>query len=313
MNKFALIAFAAALTGATALADAATLRTDTSIDGDTVRLGHLFDDVGDRADAAIGRAPSPGRKAVYDAAYLARIAQGFQISWQPASNFDRAVITRTSTLIDAERVRDILTPALAARIGADRIDVSLDNRQIEVHLPADQPGGLVVDQLSIDQFNGRFSAMLVGRDPSAESRIPVSGRATAIAAVPVLTRRIKPGEVIEAADIAWLDMRETRSSTEVIRGQEQLIGLTPRRTITANTPIRPGDVREPQVVMRNSLVTISLQTRSIGLTAQGRALQEGAMGETVRVVNTMSNRTIEATVTGPNQVTVSMPGARAIN
>lgn len=33
----------------------------------------------------------------------------------------------------------------------------------------------------------------------------------------------------------------------------------------------------------------------------------------IRVVNTMSNRTVEAVVVGPNQVSVTRPGATVLN
>ena len=62
MNKLALIAVSAALAIAAAaqsrIAEAATLRTDTTISGDTVRLGDLFDDVMGKEDQPVGRAPA---------------------------------------------------------------------------------------------------------------------------------------------------------------------------------------------------------------------------------------------------------------
>ena len=101
MNKLALIAVSAAFAIAAAahsrIAEAATLRADTSISGDTVRLGDLFDDVMGKEDQPVSRAPAPGRRAVYDAAYLSRIASYHQISWRPGSQFDRVTVYRTSS------------------------------------------------------------------------------------------------------------------------------------------------------------------------------------------------------------------------
>ena len=92
MNKLALIAVSAALAITAAsqsrIAEAATLRTETTISGDTVHLGDLFDDVMGKEDQPVGRAPAPGRRATYDAAYLIRIASYHQISWRPGSQFD---------------------------------------------------------------------------------------------------------------------------------------------------------------------------------------------------------------------------------
>ena len=56
-----------------------------------------------------------------------------------------------------------------------------------------------------------------------------------------------------------------------------------------------------------------LQQKSMTLTAQGKALEAGTDGQVIRVVNTMSNRTVEAVVIGPNQVSVSKPGGTVLN
>jgi len=41
------------------------------------------------------------------------------------------------------------------------------------------------------------------------------------------------------------------------------------------------------------------------LTAQGRAVEPGALGDTIRVANATSNQIVEAKIDGPNTVTVS--------
>jgi len=72
-------------------------------------------------------------------------------------------------------------------------------------------------------------------------------------------------------------------------------------------------LQQPQVVTKGSLVTMVLQQKSMTLTAQGKALEAGSDGQVIRVVNTMSNRTVEAVVIGPNQVSVSKPGGTVLN
>ncbi len=48
------------------------------------------------------------------------------------------------------------------------------------------------------------------------------------------------------------------------------------------------------------------------LTAQGRALEDGGAGDTVRVVNTQSNTVVQAVVTGANRVSVLPAGTIAM-
>src|SRR4051794_37702825 len=240
MNKLALIAVSAALSIAAAAssrtADAASLRTDTTISGDTVRLGDLFDDVMGKEDQPVGRAPSPGRRATYDATYLLRIASYHQISWRPGSQFDRAVVTRSSTVVNADMVRRAVEADLATRAQADRLDVDLDNKLLEVHLPTDQPATMKLESMTFDQVQGRFSAVLVApAEGQEQTRTAITGRAAALIEVPVLTRRVKPGEVITAADIGYMEVRLNRIGAELLRETGDLIGQTPRRLITRTT------------------------------------------------------------------------------
>ena len=72
-------------------------------------------------------------------------------------------------------------------------------------------------------------------------------------------------------------------------------------------PLRAGDFRKPIVVTKNSLVTMVVQTPYMLLTAQGRAIQDGAMGDAIRVMNTFSKVTVDAVVEGPSRVLVKTP------
>ncbi|EWY37166.1 hypothetical protein N825_21500 [Skermanella stibiiresistens SB22] len=317
MNKLSRIVLAAALSiSALSLstAEAATLRADATIDGDTVRLGDLFDDVGDKAGEQIGRAPAPGKRATYDANFLYRLASYHQLSWRPASAFDRIVVTRDSAVVNAEMIRAAVATELADRTDADRLDVDLDNKLVELHLPTGQAATLRLESVSFDQVQGRFNGVVVTpADGPDQTRTMISGRVAAIIEVPVLTKRVKPGEVITAGDIGFTEVRMNRIGAELLRNADELVGQTPRRLITANTPVRARDIQQPQVVNKGALVTMVLQHKSMMLTAQGKALEAGADGAVIRVVNTMSNRTVEAVVTGPNQVAVMKPGATALN
>ena len=61
----------------------------------------------------------------------------------------------------------------------------------------------------------------------------------------------------------------------------------------------------PRLVTRGSIVTMKIETPSLTVTAQGRALQDGKLGDTVRVTNTQSNRMIEGTVESDGTVKVA--------
>jgi len=82
--------------------------------------------------------------------------------------------------------------------------------------------------------------------------------------------------------------------------------------LRAGETIRVGDVEDPIVVHKGDLVTIELNTAAMQLTAQGKALDDGAMGAAIRINNTQSNRIIDAAVAGPNRVVIGNGGNTAL-
>jgi len=311
MKQILIMVVAAAAFVAAVSAKAATLRPDGEVAGDRITLGDLFEGVGERAGVAVGQAPAPGRRAIFDAVTLYRIARQNGVDWAPAGQADRISLTRASTVIGAGAVQVALTDAMADQVREGRLSVELDNKSLEIHLPAEAAPAVAIEAVRLDQAASRFSAVLLAGEGSHQLRIPVSGKAVAIIDVPVLTRRIPAGETIAPTDIVWTELRAGRGTADVARTEAEIVGLAARRALPANSPVRVADLREPALVTKGQIVTITLESRSLQLTTKGRALQDGSQGEVVRVVNTSSNRTIEATVAGQNLVSVTAPGQLA--
>jgi flagella basal body P-ring formation protein FlgA len=72
--------------------------------------------------------------------------------------------------------------------------------------------------------------------------------------------------------------------------------------------LRADDLVRPQIVQRNEAVTITYEVPGIMLTVRGKATEAGAMGDVVGVLNIQSNRTVQATVTGPGRVSIAAIG-----
>lgn len=89
-----------------------------------------------------------------------------------------------------------------------------------------------------------------------------------------------------------------------------LVGLQSRRVLHAGESVRLDDMRKPTLVTKGSTVTMIFEVPGITLTAIGRAMSEGGMGDTVTVQNPASFRQISAIVTGPGEVRAQSAGAR---
>ncbi len=294
------------ITLAAAAADAAQTRDVVTVKGDFVRLGDIFEGIGEKASVAIARAPEPGGRAVYNATRLAFFANSNDIAWRPASRLDRVIVKPASQIISAEEIHAALRGELEKRGIAKGSEVEFTNRKTLVHLPIGVPATLAVQNLTYERRTGRFTATVTAPadHPSATSLV-VTGRVYKVIEVPVMNRRVPKGEIITTDDIDWIRLAATKVRRNIIVDEDRLLGKTPRRGLRAGQPIRNGDVRAPVVVAKGSLVTMILKTRNMVLTSKGRALENGALGDTVKILNTQSKTIVEAVVAGANRVTVS--------
>jgi flagella basal body P-ring formation protein FlgA len=82
--------------------------------------------------------------------------------------------------------------------------------------------------------------------------------------------------------------------------------------LRANLPVPEGDLQRPLAVTRGAMVTLVLNYSGMALTAQGRSMDQGSLGDTIRVTNTHSNMTVEGVIDGTNRVRVSLTGPVAL-
>jgi flagella basal body P-ring formation protein FlgA len=80
--------------------------------------------------------------------------------------------------------------------------------------------------------------------------------------------------------------------------------MSPRRPIRAQDIVRSTDLQTPVLVAKNSMVTVRLETDRMQLSVQGRALEEGAGGDVIRIMNTGSNTVVSAVVVDTGTVVV---------
>ncbi len=303
-----LLGAALLVSGASPLAagGGVALRPSAQVDANAIRLSDLFSGLPEGVDREIAVAPAPGKTVSYGAGALARTARLYRIDWQPQSMGDRVVVTRSAVSITAEMLSGAVLEKIGRKKDGARAEVLFDNRDVSVKLPSSASGDFTLENFSYDDKARRFRAVAVadGGDGYPQARLPVAGRIVLQREFPVLARRLAAGTVIGASDLDWATMPDDRVSVDYVSNSDELIGRELRRDTAEGTPLRSRDVAAPRLVLRGGLVTMKMETPNMVITAQGRALQDGAKGEAVRVVNTQSNRTVDCVVEESGVVSV---------
>lgn len=132
------------------------------------------------------------------------------------------------------------------------------------------------------------------------------------ASVDVLTyaRNLSTGDVVQPEDVVWTTLQAHMAPGGSPQDAAQVIGLSAKRALRAGAPVSSRDLASPQVIARNDLVEVAYIVGGVKLTVTGRATRNASVGEAVSVLNTTSNRTIDAVATGPGQAVVG-PAAQS--
>lgn len=282
------------------------VQPEISVSGENIALGDVFDNIAENADAAVATAPAPGTTAALSARRISAIAEQYNLVWANADRLSHVVVTRTSDVITAETILPVLKTALADAGGPLDADIALADNNLKLHVAEGEAGTLRVDQVQYDHRTGSFAATLtVADDTDTPQTRALQGRAYPVRTVPVLANYKEAGDLITTDDIAWQQVRVHQIGRNAITSEAELIGTQTKRPMEPGRPIRNTDVEKPVMLPKDSAVTIYYQIPGMTLTVKGRAMENGAYQETVRVLNTRSNRTVLAQIVGPNEVVVT--------
>jgi flagella basal body P-ring formation protein FlgA len=240
-----------------------------------------------------------------EAAQLGAIARQFGVDWRPASSADRAVLDRPGRPMRREDVlRAVKTALMAAGASAD-CDIELAGFTPPL-VPFEADPQPVVADLDYDADAGRFSAMVSVTGESMEPlHLRVTGRADDTVELPVATARLLAGSVLRADDVHMARVHTAMLRGEMVRRPDDAIGMQAKRQIAAGQPLALAELTRPSMVQKGALVLMMLDSPGITLTAQGQAMESGAINERIRVLNPVSRAVVEAEVIGPDRVRVA--------
>jgi flagella basal body P-ring formation protein FlgA len=127
----------------------------------------------------------------------------------------------------------------------------------------------------------------------------------------VPAHNIARGDTISETDLTYATVDGAALMSGVPTKIDEVKGMQARRVLTAGQPFRGDDVHRPIVITKGQTVTMQFIVPGVELTAMGRAMSEGGVGDTVTIQNPVSYRMISAIVIGPGSVramgTLSQP------
>ena len=115
------------------------------------------------------------------------------------------------------------------------------------------------------------------------------------------------GDIISESDLTYATVDGAALMSGIPTKIDEVKGMQARRMLSAGQPFRGDDVRKPIVVGKGDTVTMQFIVPGVELTAMGRAMSEGGIGDTITIQNPASYRMIAGIVTAPGTVRATGP------
>ena len=317
----ALLALALPAAAADDFIASPTLRASVTVTSDVVRVGDLIDNAGSAALIPVYRSPDLGTTGTLTVGQVLSVLRAKQVIGVMTGDIKEVQVTRLARTLASKDLETAVASALERRFGlgdAANITVTFDRGAAEMRLDASNTGALQPVATRYDARSGRFDiAFEIANDNNpTPTKLRFSGTAIETVEVAVLTRDIDRADTLKASDVA-LERRPKAEVTGEPASRERSVGMQLRRAMRAGTPLRAADIVKPDFVVRDQAVTVIFQAPGLYLTTRGKAVESGAEGDTVSVLNLQSKRTLTGIVTGRGQVTIqgasqSVPMAPAV-
>ena len=286
------------------IALAAKARPSADIKSNLVKLSDLFSDLEPGQDCDIGPAPSPGSRIIIGQLQLIAIAAQFGVDWQSGAVPVQIIIERKARAVTRGELMPLIRSALRAEAAPDDSDINI-GAYTTTTIPAELTSQPTLESLAYDRSNGHFSAQLLFDAPGVEPiSFRIAGTVQEMISIPVLTHAMAAGSVIMASDLMVKRMRKGLVGDRTLLIASEAEGLALRHRIMGGDPVSLDELSRPLLVSRGMSVVLRLEDTGLVLMATGQAIEDGALGDRIHVLNPSSRAVLVARITGTAAVQV---------
>ncbi|MCF7976969.1 MAG: flagellar basal body P-ring formation protein FlgA [Chromatiaceae bacterium] len=161
-----------------------------------------------------------------------------------------------------------------------------DQVVIEVHLPAAKMPPCSAPQPFLPnrsrQAEGRVSVGVRCGEQGQQVRY-LQAEINRYGQYPVLTREIAPGTQVTAAMLTQREGNLSELPREAVLEPASIIGQVARRALAAGIPLQQRQFEAKPLVRRGQQVSVEARGANFRVSREGKALDTGALGDSVRV------------------------------
>lgn len=294
-----------------------TIPAEVKVDGPFVTLVDVADIKGDDGERInrlgqlkIGSAAAPGGHVVLTKELLGirLAAEGFDLSHIIWNLPELITVTTNSQTVKGQTLIDKGIMTIKEQIGSSASSADL------TILPIGNVQDIQASVGNIAITSSLPYGVKYNTPTTLRMTVNVNGQATATMnlrfdvklyrQVTVAASQISQGEVLTSEKLRYERMNTGRLATGYFTDMSKVIGLETRRPLTPGMVITDLMLNKPIVIKRGNLVNIVARIGSMEVTTVGKAMQDGYVGQLIRVQNINSNKFISGKVLDEGTVQV---------
>jgi flagella basal body P-ring formation protein FlgA len=293
---------------------APVLRARVAVTGNVVRIGDVIDNAGPAAKIAIYRAPDLGTTGTLSTAQVIATLRSHQVIGVDTRDLSEISVTRLARTFKSGDLELEVARALEHKNGlgeAADLKMTFDREVEDVRLDASHTGALQMTSLRFEPRGNRFDIAfeIANENFATPTRLRFTGSVVETTATAVPTRNFERGEILKPDDVV-IERRPKAEAGGDLATRDRAVGMQARRQLRAGQPLKLADIGKPDLVLRDQNVTLTYETAGLYLTIRGKAMENGAEGDVVNVLNLQSKRTVSGVVIGREQVAISVASPR---
>ncbi len=209
-------------------------------------------------------------------------------------------------LIRSDAIRDAVERYIQDRWAGTGSNVAVEFRSVPDSISvAGMPCTLRVDDGGAHQLRGKSTVMVEAISAgSVERRIAVSVTVRTFGSVLVASRQLDRHQRLTPGDVRLETLETTTLSNDVLTSPDQMVNMRTKRIIAIGSVLTGSMTEQLPVVGQGEVVKLQVRSRSVLLSMQAVAKEDGRPGNVITVQKMGSHDRIKARVIGPGAVEI---------
>lgn len=300
----ALAAFASGLARAD---ERPVLRSQVMTLSEIVTVGDFYSNAGPLASKPLFRSPDMGTSGNVPAQTVADRARAAGLQMAGTDGLRTVVVYRGATKFGHDQLEELVRRAISEN------DAGLDPKNLEVKLVQAPEKVLAdpkvkdpirIDRVEWSQSTGYFTIHASVAAQLGTTALVLTGTALEMVEVVALAQPVRRGDIVREEDLTTTRLARRKVPAGALLDPGEIAGKQARNSLRSNTPLSRSDFQRPILIERGEKVTVNYEMPGMKLTTRAQAMDSGAVGDVIDVMNLQSRRIVPATVLSRGQVRV---------